>query len=118
MGIVRGAVRVITGTADTTTAAAGAIGGAAVNGVIGGVECRESFDARGGTGPRSGWRDRPGGLAGAPRDRRDRTRVAPSEPTLRWQGGERPCGESASGVDFIAEVPRCEIRDEGAEGIA
>jgi hypothetical protein len=38
MGIVRGAVRVITGTADTTTAAAGAIGGAAINGVIGGVQ--------------------------------------------------------------------------------
>jgi hypothetical protein len=38
MGIVRGAVRVVTGTADATTAAAGAIGGAAINGVIGGVQ--------------------------------------------------------------------------------
>jgi hypothetical protein len=37
MGIVRGAVRVVTGTADATTAAAGAIGGAAINGVVGGI---------------------------------------------------------------------------------
>lgn len=38
MDIARGAVRVVTRTADATTAAAGAVGGAAINGVIGAVE--------------------------------------------------------------------------------
>ena len=38
MNIVRGAARVVTRTADATTAAAGAVGGAAITGVIGGVE--------------------------------------------------------------------------------
>lgn len=38
MNIVHGAVRVVTATANVTTAGAGAIGGAAVNGVIGAVE--------------------------------------------------------------------------------
>lgn len=37
MDIARGAVRVVTRTADATTAAAGAVGGAAINGVIGGL---------------------------------------------------------------------------------
>ncbi|MFZ0834547.1 MAG: hypothetical protein WAM92_16015 [Mycobacterium sp.] len=38
MDIARGAVRVVTRTADATTAAAGAVGGAAINGVIGGIQ--------------------------------------------------------------------------------
>jgi hypothetical protein len=38
MSIVRGAVRVVTETANATTAAAGALGGAAVSGVVGGVQ--------------------------------------------------------------------------------
>lgn len=38
MDIVRGATRLVTQTANTTTAAAGGVGGAAVNGVIGGVK--------------------------------------------------------------------------------
>ncbi|MGY4100296.1 hypothetical protein ACW2Q0_12185 [Nocardia sp. R16R-3T] len=38
MNISDGVVDVITWTADTTTAAAGAVGGAAVNGVIGGMQ--------------------------------------------------------------------------------
>jgi len=38
MDLVKGAMRVVTGTANATAAAAGALGGAAVNGVIGGVQ--------------------------------------------------------------------------------
>lgn len=38
MDIVRSARRVVTGTANATTATAGAVGGAAVSGVIGGVQ--------------------------------------------------------------------------------
>ncbi|MGE5695941.1 MAG: hypothetical protein ACM4D3_12120 [Candidatus Sericytochromatia bacterium] len=38
MDIARGALRVVTRTADATTAAAGAVGGAAINGVIGGLQ--------------------------------------------------------------------------------
>jgi hypothetical protein len=38
MNPIRGALRVVTNTANAATAAAGAVGGAAVNGVIGGVQ--------------------------------------------------------------------------------
>src|SRR6476659_9920005 len=47
MDIVSGAVRVVTKAADATTAAAGAVGGAAINGIAGGIQGTASGVRRG-----------------------------------------------------------------------